>query len=153
MFKLNMVYPTERELADIVNLTQADQKEKAEKVVDGQTILHMRELAVGVPIIEDVLNYAMKIVHRTHPEVDKSSEVAKKYIKFGASPRACQALITGAKIKALMNGNYNVSYEDIDALAKPVLRHRIKLTYNAINDNLTVDDVINKLIEEAHKGK
>ena len=153
MFKLNMVYPTEKELADIVNLTQEDQKERAEKVVDGATILNMRRLAVGVPIIEDVLNYAMKLVHKTHPEVDKTSEVAKKYIKFGASPRACQALITGAKIRALMNGNFNVSYQDIDELALPVLRHRIKLTYNAINDNLTVDDVITKLIEETHKGK
>ena len=153
MFKLNMVYPTQKELADIVNLTQEDQKERAEKVVDGATILNMRRLAVGVPIIEDVLNYAMKLVHKTHPEVDKTSEVAKKYIKFGASPRACQALITGAKIKALMNGNFNVSYQDIDELALPVLRHRIKLTYNAINDNLTVDDVITKLIEETHKGK
>ena len=153
MFKLNMVYPTEKELADIVNLTQEDQRERAEKVVDGETILNMRKLATSVPIIEDVLNYAMKLVHKTHPEVDKTSEIAKKYIKFGASPRACQSIITGAKIRALMNGNYNVSYDDIDALALPVLRHRIKLTYNAINDNLTVDDVITKLIEETHKGK
>lgn len=153
MFKVNMAYPTEKELADIVNLTQETQKERAEKVVDGETILHMRKLATQVPVIEDVLNYAMKLIHKTHPEVDKTSEVAKKYIKFGASPRACQALITGAKIRALMKGNFNVSYEDIDALALPVLRHRIKLTYSAINDNLTVDDVINKLIEEAHKGK
>lgn len=153
MFKVNMAYPTEKELADIVNLTQETQKERAEKVVDGETILHMRKLAIQVPVIEDVLNYAMKLIHKTHPEVDKTSEVAKKYIKFGASPRACQALITGAKIRALMNGNFNVSYEDIDALALPVLRHRIKLTYSAINDNLTVDDVINKLIEETHKGK
>ena len=153
MFKVNMAYPTEKELADIVNLTQETQKERAEKVVDGETILHMRKLAIQVPVIEDVLNYAMKLIHKTHPEVDKTSEVAKKYIKFGASPRACQALITGAKIRALMKGNFNVSYEDIDALALPVLRHRIKLTYSAINDNLTVDDVINKLIEETHKGK
>lgn len=153
MFKVNMAYPTEKELADIVNLTQETQKEGAEKVVDGETILHMRKLAIQVPVIEDVLNYAMKLIHKTHPEVDKTSEVAKKYIKFGASPRACQALITGAKIRALMKGNFNVSYEDIDTLALPVLRHRIKLTYSAINDNLTVDDVINKLIEETHKGK
>lgn len=153
MFKLNMAYPTEDELAGIVNLTQADQSEKAEKVVDGNTILNMRRLAVDVPVIDEVLKYAMMLVHRTHPEVDKNSEVAKKYIKFGASPRACQALITGAKIRALMNGNYNVSYEDIDALAVPVLRHRIKITYNAINDNMNVDDVIRALIEEAHRRK
>lgn len=152
MFKLNMAYPTEKELADIVNLTQADQSEKAEKVVDGPTIMDMRKLAVGVPIIDEVLSYAMALVHRTHPEVDSNSEIAKKYIKFGASPRACQALVTGAKIRALMRGNYNVSYDDIDALALPVLRHRIKITYSAINDGLNVDGVIKKLLEETRKA-
>lgn len=153
MFKLNMAYPTQKELADIVNLTQEDQSERAEKVLDGPTILRMRQLAVGVPIIDEVLDYAMALVHRTHPEVDDGSQIAKKYIKFGASPRACQALVTGGKIRALMNGNFNVSYDDIDALALPVLRHRIKVTYSAISDGLTVDDVIKKLIEETRRGR
>lgn len=153
MFKLTMSYPSVDQLGAIVNMTQADQSEKAEKVVDGAQILEMRKFAVGVPIIDDVLNYAMSLVHKTHPEVDTTSEVARKYIKFGASPRACQALITGGKIRALMNGNYNVSYDDIDALAYPVLRHRIKINYNAINDNLTVDDVIGLLIKENRKAK
>ena len=134
-------------------MTQADQSEKATPVVDGNTILEMRKFAVGVPVIQDVLDYAMRLVHKTHPEVDETSEVARKYVKFGASPRACQALITGGKIKALMEGNYNVSYDDIDALAFPVLRHRIKVNYNAINDNLSVDDVIGLLIKENRKAK
>jgi MoxR-like ATPase len=73
------------------------------------------------------------------------------YIKYGASPRAAQALITCAKVRALMNGNFNVSYEDIKALALPVLRHRIKINYTAINDKLTVDDVIAKLVGETKK--
>ena len=74
-------------------------------------------------------------------------------MKYGASPRAAQALITAAKVRALINGNYNVSYEDINALAYPVLRHRIKITYNAVNDHLGVDDVIGMLIKEAKKAK
>ena len=83
--------------------------------------------------------------------MNSNSEEAKKYIKNGASPRAAQALITCAKVRALINGNYNVSYEDIDALAYPVLRHRIKINYNAINDRMTVEDVIEQLIKENKK--
>ena len=153
MFKVIMEYPSVEELGQIVNMTQASMEENAVKVVDGETILQMRELAKGVPLAQEVLNYAMELVHQTHPELDSSSETAKKYIRYGASPRACQALITGAKIRALIHGNYNVSYDDIDALAYPVLRHRIKINYNAINEGLTVDKVIGLLIKENRKNK
>ena len=153
LFKLVMRYPSVQELSNIVTMTQVTQAEQASKVIDGPTILEMRKLAVGVPIAPDVLDYAMKLVHKTHTEVDNSSDVAKKYIKYGASPRACQALVTGAKIKALMKGLYNVSYDDIDELALPVLRHRIKVNYNAINDGLDVDKVIGLLIKECRKEK
>jgi MoxR-like ATPase len=132
-------------------MTQITMDEVAETVVDGPTILQMRELAKDVPVIDDVINYAMNLVANTHPELKETSETAKKYIKYGASPRAGQALITAAKIRALINGNYNVSYEDIDALAYPVLRHRIKINYNAINDRMTVEDVIEQLIKENKK--
>ena len=140
-----------RELKNIVNMTQITMDETASKVVDGATILSMREIAKDVPVVDDVLNYAMNLVAGTHPELENASSVAKKYIKYGASPRAGQALITAAKIRALMHGNYNVSYEDINALAYPVLRHRIKVNYNAINDHLTVEDVIGLLIKENKK--
>ncbi len=151
MFKLIMQFPSAKELVDIVNMTQITLEENATAVVDGKTILEMRELAKEVPVIEDVLNYAVNLVTYTHPELDKTSDTAKKYLKYGASPRAAQAIITAAKVRALINGNYNVSYEDIDALACPVLRHRIKLNYNAVNDRLTVDDVIKLLIAENKK--
>ena len=151
MFKLVMEFPTVKELKNIVNMTQITMDEVAETVVDGPTILQMRELAKDVPVIDDVINYAMNLVANTHPELKETSETAKKYIKYGASPRAGQALITAAKIRALINGNYNVSYEDIDALAYPVLRHRIKINYNAINDRMTVEDVIEQLIKENKK--
>ena len=151
MFKLVMEFPTVKELKNIVNMTQITMDEIAETVVDGPTILQMRELAKDVPVIDDVLNYTMNLVANTHPELKESSDTAKKYIKYGASPRAGQALITAAKIRALINGNYNVSYEDIDALAYPVLRHRIKINYNAINDRMTVEDVIEQLIKENKK--
>ena len=151
MFKLIMNFPSVSELASIVNMTQVTMDEVAQAVVDGDIILKMREIAKQVPVAEDVLNYAMNLVANTHPEITNTSETAKKYIKYGASPRAGQALITAAKIRALMNNNYNVSIEDIDALAYPVLRHRIKINYNAINDRLTIEDVIGQLIKENKK--
>ena len=151
VFKLIMTFPGKKELCDIVNMTQITMAETAEAVVDGNAILEMRELAAQVPVLDDVLDYAVNLVTATHPEVEKSSNTAKKYLKYGASPRAAQALITCAKVRALINGNYNVSYEDINALAYPVLRHRIKVNYTAVNEHLSVDDVIGMLIKETKK--
>ncbi len=151
MFKLIMKFPSVEELAAIVNMTQITMAETANAVVDGATILEMRELAKHVPIIDEVLNYAMNLVANTHPELESSPEAAKKYIKYGASPRAAQNFITCAKVRALMNGNYNVSYEDIDALAYPILRHRLKINYNAVNDKLTVEDVIGLILKQTKK--
>ena len=151
MFKLVMKFPGIEELKNIVTMTQATMLETAETVIDGETILGMRQLASEVPIIDDVLEYAVNLVSSTHPELDSASDVAKKYVKYGASPRAAQALITAAKVRALMHENYNVSYADIDALAAPVLRHRIKVNYAAINDKLTADDVIEMLVKETKK--
>ena len=151
MFKLIMKFPGNEELANIVKMTQVTMDETATAVVDGATILEMRSLASTVPVIDDVLDYAVRLVSGTHAELDDAPSVAKKYIKYGASPRAAQALITCAKVRALMNGNYNVSYADIEALALPVLRHRIKINYAAVNDKLGVDDVIKMLLKETKR--
>ena len=151
MFKLIMKFPTDKELMDIVKMTQITMDETAETAMVGSDILEMRALANTVPVIDEVLDYAVRLVSGTHPEISGASDTAKKYIKYGASPRAAQALITCAKVRALMNGNFNVSYADIEALALPVLRHRIKINYTAINDKLTVDDVITKLVKETKK--
>lgn len=151
MLKLLMKFPSIEELVDIVNMTQITMDENASAIIDGHTVLEMRELAKKMPIIDDVLNYAVSLVSNSHPELDKTSDTARKYLKYGASPRAAQAIVTCAKVRALMNGNYNVSYDDIDALAHPVLRHRVKINYTAINEKLTVDDVIDRLIEENKK--
>ncbi len=151
MFKLIMKFPSDSELMGIVKMTQITMDETAQAAMEGADILEMRQLAASVPVIDDVLDYAVRLVSGTHPEIPNASATAKKYIKYGASPRAAQALITCAKVRALMNGNFNVSYADIDALAVPVLRHRIKVSYAAINDKLTTDDVIAQLIKETKK--
>ncbi len=151
MFKLLMQFPTITELKGIVNMTQITMDETANTVVDGETILQMRETAKNVPVLDSVLEYAMTLVAHTHPELPETSETAKKYIKYGCSPRAGQAIITCAKVRALINGNYNVAYEDVEALLYPVMRHRIKINYNAVNDGLTIDDVVGLLIKEDRK--
>lgn len=151
MFKLLIGFPSINELKDIVTMTQITMDETADTIIDGETILQMRELAKSVPLLDDVLTYAMTLVTQTHPELEGASEITKKYIKYGASPRACQAIITASKVKALIDGNYNVSYDDIDQLAYQVLRHRIKISYNAINDHLSTDDVIGLLIKDLKK--
>lgn len=152
IFKLVMKFPTKSELADIVKLTQVTMNEVSEAVLDGAGILEMRSLASTVPVVDEVLEYAINLVSATHPELEDGSDAAKKYVKCGASPRAAQALITAAKVRALILGRFNVSYEDIEALAYPVLRHRIKLGYNAVNDKLNADGVIGLIIKETKKG-
>ena len=90
----------------------------------------------------------MMLCSATHPDSECATEAAKKYVRLGASPRAGQALISAAKVKALMNGRYNVSYNDINELALPVLRHRIKLTFEAVAERVTADDVVNMVVAE-----
>ena len=151
MFKLIVNFPSGDELVNIVKMTQITMAETAEAVVTGEDILAMRELAATVPVAESVLRYAVDLVSNTHPELSASPSTTKKYVKYGASPRAAQGLITAAKVRALMSGRFNVAYEDIEALACPVLRHRIKINYTAINEKLGVDEVIGMLVKETKK--
>ncbi len=152
MFKLTVGFPSNAELADIVKMTQITMAETAEAVINGEEILEMRALAASVPVVDEVLMYAVDLVANTHPELD-STPSTKKYVKYGASPRAAQGLITAAKVRALMQGRFNVSYEDIEVLAYPVLRHRMKVNYTAVNDKLGVDDVISMIIKETKKAR
>ncbi|MBQ2708705.1 MAG: MoxR family ATPase [Clostridia bacterium] len=153
LFKLLVGFPTTEELAAIVHMTQATMAETAAPVITGEELLAMRAAAREIPVMEDVLMYAMRLVSATHPELPDASEYVRTMIRFGASPRAGQALITAAKVRALMQERCNVSYDDINALAYPVLRHRIKLSYAAVTAHLTEDAVIWQLIEEQSTKK
>ena len=148
MFKLLMTFPGEAELCRIVRLTQDTQEERAARVMNGEELLAMRETAKQIPVIDEVVEYAARLVAATHPELDGAPETTKKELRFGASPRAVQALISGGRILALTDGRYNVSRDDVDALACPVLRHRVKLTYDSIMRGRTPDEVIRALIDE-----
>ena len=153
MFKLIVGFPSDEELADIVRMTQVTMAETAEAVINGAETLRMRAPASSVPVLDEVLMYAVNLVSNTHPELPASSPSAKKYVKYGASPRAAQGLITAAKVRALMQGRFNVSYEDVNELAYPILRHRIKINYTAVNEKLGTDDVISMIIKDTKKVK
>ena len=152
MFKLVVPNPSLDELMQIVDMTQKTMAEVAECACTGAELLKMRETANQIPVAEEVMRYAMIMTSATHPDSECASEAAKKYVRVGASPRAGQALISAAKVKALIKGRFNVAYSDINELAYPVLRHRLKLNFEAIADRITADDVIAKIVEEVSKN-
>ena len=151
MFKLIVPDPSLDELMQIVDMTQKTMAEVAESACNGPQLLKMRETANQIPVAEEVLRYAMIMTAATHPDGECAAEAAKKYIRVGASPRAGQAMISAAKVKALIKGRFNVAYNDIDELAYPVLRHRIKLNFEAIAERVTADDVVRMIVEEVSK--
>ncbi|MBQ7163846.1 MAG: MoxR family ATPase [Clostridia bacterium] len=151
MFKIIVKNPSLDELMDIVNMTQKTMAEVADKACSGEELLEMRETANQIPVADDVMKYAMMLTSATHPDSECASETAKKYVRLGASPRAGQALISAAKVLALIKGRYNVAYDDINELAYPVLRHRIKLNFEAIADRISADDIIKMILEELSK--
>ena len=154
MFKIIVKMPTMDELMDIVSMTQKTMAEVADAACNGADLLEMRATANKIPVAEEVMRYAMMLCSATHPDSEFASEAAKKYVRLGASPRAGQALISAAKVKALMNGRYNVSYNDVNELAYPVLRHRMKLTFEAVAERVSADEIVKMIIDElsAKKG-
>ncbi len=153
MFKMIVKNPSLDELMDIVNMTQKTMAEVSDAVCSGEELLKMRETANQIPVAEEVMKYAMILCSATHPDSQCSTEATRKYVRLGASPRAGQALISAAKVKALLNGRFNVSYNDINELAFPVLRHRMKLNFEAIAERVTADDIIQMIIDELNGKK
>ena len=153
MFKLIVKNPSLNELMDIVTMTQKTMAEVAEAACSGEELLEMRKTANAIPVAEEVLRYAMTLCSATHPDSECASAAAKKYVRLGASPRAGQALISAAKVKALMSGRFNVSYNDVNELAYPVLRHRMKMTFEAIAERVSPDEVITMIIDELNGRK
>lgn len=148
MFKILVPNPGLEDLLSIVNLTQKTMAEVADTVCTGDDLLKMRATANAIPVADDVLTYAMTIVAATHPNGEYSSLTANKYLRLGASPRAGQAFISAAKVKALIKGRFNVAYDDIDELATLILRHRIKLNFEAIAERISADEIIKQIIKE-----
>lgn len=148
MFKILVGFPLLEELHEIIDMTTAGREVKAQKVADGQTIMRLRSVAAAVPIARSVQDYALRLVLATHPERDDAPQVTKRYIRYGASPRGAQSIISTAKVRAVMEGRYNVSFEDIRYVAYPALRHRIALSFEGMAEGKAPDEIIGQILSE-----
>ena len=148
-FKLKVRYPSAEELHTIVDRTTAGNEPVIEKVVaDPAEILRLRELVRQVPLAREVQEHAINLVLATHPDSDRASADAKKYVRYGASPRGVQALILAGKIYALLDGRYHVACADIDRAALAALRHRIILNFEGEAGGITSDEIVAEILKE-----
>jgi len=147
-FKVNVNLPNVTEMVEIMDRTTGKETPAAGKAVSGGEIIKMRELARGVPIASHVKEFVARLVLATHPEDSNASSLTKKYVRYGVSPRGAQALSLGAKVTALLNGRFNVSFDDIRAVAAAALRHRLLLNFDGLADGVKTDDVIAELLNE-----
>lgn len=146
-FKLLVDFPSLEELHAIIELTTAGDDVAAHKAADGGVILQLREIARHVPIARGIQDYALRLVLATHPEIDGAPNVTRRYVRYGSSPRGAQAIISAAKVRALMEGRYNVSFDDINYTAYPALRHRIFLNFEGLAEGRTSDGIIDEIID------
>lgn len=151
LFKLNVPFPSLGELVDIVSMTTSKEDAELERVATGEEILSIRNITREIPIAKPVLEYAIKLVLATHPTSEHCAEVAKKYVRFGSSPRGAQAIVSTAKIRAVLEGRYNVAFEDIKYVAYPALRHRFFLNFEGMSEGITTDKVISEIIADIDK--
>ena len=146
MFNVIVKYPTLKEELAIVEGTTGEKSSKIDKVISSEEILFFQDLVRKTPIAPNVIDYAVKLSVKTRPNEDLATDEIKKYISWGAGPRASQFLVLGAKCNALLNGKYSPDIEDVKAVAKPILRHRIVKNYIAEADGLSVEDIIDSLL-------
>jgi len=148
LFKLQVKFPNLDELMQIMDITVTNKKVELNEIISGEDILNIRSLVKDLPMAEGVKEYALKLVLATHPELEDSPEITKKYVAIGSSPRGAQGIFNASRVRALMEGRYNVSFDDIKNVAYPILRHRILLNFEGVSEGITPDYIIDKIIEE-----
>ena len=149
LFKLRVRYPALEELTEIIDRTTHVRAVEVRRVLTGPQVLAMRELVREIPIATHVRDLASFIVLGTHPQWEKAPEATRRYIRYGASPRGAQALVLGAKVRALSDGRFNVSVDDLRAMALPALRHRLILNFEGEAAGVDVDDLVSQIVESA----
>ena len=145
-FKLLVTYPFRGELATIVRRTAASGAALTQPVAGGDTLIAMNRLACEVPMAAHVLDYAVRLVLATQPELPGAPEVTRKYIRIGASPRGAQAITLAGRVNSLMDGRVNLSFEDVRMAVHPALRHRINLNFEAEARGMTVDAILDQIV-------
>ena len=146
LFNIVIDYLSIEDEVRMVNETTSTKIPEIDKIFDAQEIIEIQNIVREVPVSENVVRYAVNLVSATRPTVDNAPDFVKKHLRWGAGSRASQALILAGKARALLHGRFNVAIEDVKALAKPVLRHRIVTNFNADAEGITVEDIIDKLL-------
>ncbi|MDX1927386.1 MAG: MoxR family ATPase [Pirellulaceae bacterium] len=148
MFKILVDYPSFNEELEVARRTTSRIKSDVESVLSGQEIQELQDLVRSVPVADHIIRYALAIVRQTRVGTEGVPSFVNEQISWGAGPRAVQFLVLGGKARALLNGRTHVAVEDIQALSKPVLRHRMVVTFAAESDGISTDDVIDRLVAE-----
>lgn len=151
LFKLHVDFPSKQELKEILQITTGSTGPQLSHVITGEAIMEMRRIINQIPVSEAVMDYALSLVVATHPEVDGAPGVVRRYVTAGASPRAAQAIIKTSRARAMMEGRYNVAFEDVRYVAYPSLRHRLITNFEAIADGITEDQIIAEIMGELDK--
>jgi MoxR-like ATPase len=147
MFHIVIDHPPEDEEFDVVRTTTALQDPQFERPVTGADLVAFQRLVRRVPVADPVMRYALSLVRASRPKSPTCPDSVRKWVAFGASVRAAQYLVLGAKARALTSGRYHVSFDDIRALAHPVLRHRVLTNFHAESEGITSDSIIDQLLE------
>jgi MoxR-like ATPase len=146
-FKVILPFPSSDDLAEIVRRTSGVEEESGPSVTDASTLMGMTVTAREVPIAHAVLDYAVRLVMASHPVDAGAPGLVRQYVRYGASPRAAQTLVMGARVRALLDGRTNVSFDDIHAVALPALRHRLVLNFDAEANDVSSDTIVKRLQE------
>ncbi|SES63285.1 AAA family ATPase [Anaerobranca gottschalkii] len=152
LFKIEVQYPPFEELREIVLRTTGSEEGQIQPVMGGDELIEFNKLAREVPVAEKVLDFAIKVVSATHKTTPFATDKVKKYVEVGASPRGIQSIILAAKVTALLDGRYNVSFADIEKVAIPALRHRLILNFEGIGDGVKADEIITDILNSVEKG-
>jgi len=152
MFHIFVDYPGEEEEFRIVRQTTADVETHVAATLSGQQILALQKIVRRVPVADHVIRYALDLVRRTRASAADAPDFIRSYVQWGAGPRASQCLILGAKARAVLQGRYHASCEDVRAVAYPVLRHRILTNFNAEAEGIKADEIVRRLIATASRG-
>lgn len=146
LFNITLTYPSFQSEVDIVKNTTTDETQTVNHVLGGKEVIEYQHLVRKVPVADNVVEYAVNLVHKTRFESERAPQITKDYIEWGAGPRASQSLVIAAKCNALINGKYSPDIEDVQAVAKPILRHRIVRNFKAEAEGLTIDKLIDQLL-------
>ena len=153
MFLINVGYPGREEEYEIVDATTGVTMRAAAAVMSAEDIIRFQNVVRQVPVPRTVLKYAVHLVRATRPRDEMATEMSKRFLTWGASPRASQYLILGGRARAVMNGRYNVSFEDIRHVMPSVLRHRVVMNFNAKAEDVTVDDFLSDIVKHVEEPK